>query len=53
MSLICGTKKIKIPLSYKAIIPLLGKDSDKTIIQKDTGTSVFTAVLLTTAKTWK
>ena len=40
-------------MSYKAIIPLLGKDSDKTIIQKDTCTPVLTAALFTVAKIWK
>ena len=37
------------PLSYKEC----GKLTDKTIIQKDTCTSVFTAALFTIAKTWK
>ena len=47
--------KLKIELSYDPEIPLLriypGKT--KTLIQKDTCTSMFTAALFTTAKTWK
>ena len=34
-------------------IPLLGIYPDKTFIQKDTCTPMFTAALLTIAKTWK
>jgi len=37
------------PLSYKEC----GKLTDKTIIQKDTCTSMFTPALFTIAKTWK
>ena len=40
-------------LTYDPAIPLLGIYLDKTIIQKDTHTSVFIAVLFTVAKTWK
>ena len=44
-------KKIELP--YDPAIPLLGVYPDKTIIQKDTCTSMFTAALFTIAKTWK
>ena len=40
-------KKLKIEL------PLLGTYPEKTIIQKDTCTPMFTAALFTRAKTWK
>ena len=46
-------KKLKIELPYDPAIPLLGIYPDKTIIQKDTCTCMFIAVLFTTAKTWK
>ena len=46
-------KKLKIELSYDPAIPFLGVFLDKTIIQKDTHTPMFTAALLTIAKTWK
>ena len=39
--------------SYDPAIPLLGIYLEKTIIQKDICTSVFTATLLTIVKTWK
>ena len=45
--------KLKIELPYDPAIPLLGTYPDKTIIQKDTCTSMFTAALFTIAKTWK
>ena len=45
-------KKLKIELPYDPTIPLLGIYSDKTIIQKDTHTSVLTAALFAIAKTW-
>ena len=46
-------KILKIrPPSYPAI-PLLGINPQKTVIQKDTCTSVFTAALFTTVRTWK
>ena len=44
-------KKLKIELPYDPAIPLLGIYSDKTIIQKDTCTPMFIAVLFTVAKT--
>ena len=40
-------------LSYGPAIPLLGIYTEKTIIQKDTHTLMFTAALFTIAKTWK
>ena len=46
-------KKLKIELPYEPAIPLLGIYPEKTIIQKDTCTPVFTAALFTIARTWK
>ena len=46
-------KKLKIELPYDPAIPLLGIYPDKTIIQKDTCTPVFTAALFIIARTWK
>ena len=46
-------KKLKTELPYDPAIPLLGSYLDKTIIQKDTCTLMFAAVLFTIAKTWK
>ena len=46
-------KKLKIELAYDSAIPLLAIYLEKTIIQKDTCTPVFTAALVTTAKSWK
>ena len=46
-------KKVKIELSYDPAIPLLGIYSEKTIIQKNACTTVFTAALFTIARTWK
>ena len=46
-------KKLKIELQYDLAIPLLGIYPEKTVIQKDTCTPVFTAALFTIAKTWK
>jgi len=43
-------EKIKIELPYGPAIPPLGIYSEKTIIQRDTCTPVFTAAL---ARTWK
>ena len=40
-------------MSYDPAIPFLGIYPNKTIIQKDTCTSMFVAALLTIAKTWK
>ena len=46
-------KKVKIELPYDVSIPLLGIYMEKTIIQKDTCTPMFTAALFTIAKTWR
>ena len=48
-------KKLKIELPYDPAIPLLGiyLEKTKTLIQKDTRTSMFTAALFTIGKTWK
>ena len=46
-------KLLKIELPYDPAILLLGIHPDKTIIQKDTYTPMFTAVLFTVAKTRK
>ena len=46
-------KKLKIELPYGPAIPLLGVYPEKTIIQKDTCTPMFIAVLLTIARSWK
>ena len=46
-------KKLGIKLPYDPAIPLLGICPEKTIIEKDTCTPMFIAVLFTVAKTWK
>ena len=48
-------KKLKIELPYDPAIPLLGTylEKTKTLIQKDTCTSMFIAALFTIVKTWK
>ena len=46
-------KKLKIELPYDPAIPLLDIYSEKTIIQKQTCTTVFIAALFTIARTWK
>ena len=46
-------KKLKTELGYDPAIPLLGIYLEKTIIQKDTCTLVFTVALFTIAKMWK
>ena len=46
-------KKLKVELPYDSAIPLLGIYSEKTIIQKDTCTPMFTAALFTIPRTWK
>ena len=45
--------KLNIELPYDPAILLLGIYPDKTIIQKDTHTPMFTATLFTIVKTWK
>ena len=46
-------KKLKIELPYDPAIPLLGIYPEKTIIQKDPCTPMFTAALITIARSWK
>ena len=46
-------KKLKIEVLYDPAIPLLGIYPEKTIIQKETCTTVFIAALFTIARTWK
>ena len=46
-------KMLKIELPYDSEIPLLGIYPEKTIIQKDTCTLMFTAALFTIARTRK
>ena len=46
-------KKLKVEIPYYPAIPRLGIYLDKTIIQKDTWSLMFIAVLFTIANTWK
>ena len=46
-------RKIKIELPYDPAIPLLVIYPEKTIIFKDTCTTMFIAALFTIARTWK
>ena len=46
-------KKLKMELPYDPAIPLLGIYPEKTIIQKESCTTVFIAALFTIARTWK
>ena len=46
-------KKRKIELPYDPAIPLLGIYPEKTITQKESCTTVFTAPLFTIDRTWK
>ena len=46
-------KKLKIELPYDPAISLLGIYSEKSTIQKDTGTPMFIAALFTIARSWK
>ena len=46
-------RKLHIELPYDPAIPLLGMYQDKTFLEKDTCTHMFTAALVTIAKTWK
>ena len=46
-------KKLKIGLPQDPAIPLLGIYPEKTLIRKNTCTSMFIAALFTLAKTWK
>ena len=46
-------KKLKIELPYDPAIPLLGIYTEKTIVQKESHTTMFVAELFTIARTWK
>ena len=46
-------KKLKTELPHDPAIPFLGIDLEKTLIQKDTCTPMFTEALFTIAKAWK
>ena len=46
-------RKLKIELPYDPAIPLLGIYPEKTIIQKETCITMFTAALFTIVRTWK
>ena len=46
-------KRVKIELPYDPAIPLLGIYPEKTIIQKESCTTMFTEALFTIARTWK
>ena len=46
-------KKLKIYLPYDPAIALMDIYPEKTIIQKDTCTPIFTAALFTIARSWK
>ena len=46
-------QKLKIELPYNPAIPLLSIYPEKTIIQIESRTTMFTAALFTTARTWK
>ena len=46
-------KKLKIELTYDPAIPLLGIYPEKTIIKKESCTTMFIAALCTIARTWK
>ena len=45
-------KKLKIELPYDPAIPLLGIYPEKTIVQQEICTTMFTAALFTIARTW-
>ena len=47
------SKLLKTELPYDPAIPLLDKYPEKTIVQKDKCTPMFTAALLTVANAWK
>ena len=46
-------KKLKIELPYDPAIPPLSIYPEKTIIQKESCTTMFIAALFTIARTWK
>ena len=45
-------KKLKIILPYNPAIPLLGIYPEKTVIQKESCTTIFTVALFIRARTW-
>ena len=46
-------KKLEIELPYDSAIPLLGKHTKETRIERDICTPMFIAALFTVARTWK
>ena len=46
-------RKLKVQLPYDPMIPLLGTQPEKTVIQKDACTPMFIAALFTIAEAWK
>ena len=46
-------KELKIELPYDLAIPLLGIYLEKTMIQKESCTTMFIAALFTIGRTWK
>ena len=46
-------KNLKVELPYDLAIPLLGIYPEKTIIQKESCTTIFIAALFTISSTWK
>ena len=46
-------KKLEIELHYDPAIPLLGKHTEETRIERDTCTPMFIAALFIIARTWK
>ena len=46
-------KKLKIELPYNPAIPILGIYTEKTIIQKESCSTMFIAALFTITRTWK
>ena len=46
-------KKLKIELTYDPAIPLLGIYPEKTVIQKESCTTMFIITLFTIARTWQ
>ena len=46
-------KNLKIELPYDPAIPLLGIYPEKTVIQKESCTTMFIAALFTIVRTWK
>ena len=47
------TKKLNTELTYDPAVPPLGIYPEKTVTEKDTCTTVFTAALFTIDRTWK